>query len=391
MEENIAINKKEELSKLEKGDFDAIPNLLQVFIENNNEDLLIEIGINITKNAKPGMWLSQGQGIVMFVQAAFFSKKAIATLAPIFEQISLLEYTQHIFTTVTKAMISNPDQAVQILLFISSRAVQHTPTFYTYAIGTIVATTSVDAENPLFPATSQAFKYFVDFEPEATIGPLEKSMTDVIHFLASQNRENFTVFATPRYVNTMKFWSPFMFQYTNYANAFVDVALHVIHVDSSLKLNPFRLQILRILIENRQYLPCVAPLAKILGKSLQEKNTSEIDFDWDNLLVANKEIARTVKYQENLFHTSLELLDICLTELGNKVAFPEIVAPVNRVIKNMRENPVYQSKEREINKFAKKIERNSRWITEQREKEANQTEFNIRETSIIEGKAPIQN
>lgn len=385
------IDLRSELSRLESGDFEAVPQLIQHFIDSGSSDdpLLVEIGGLIAKNSKPGQWMIQGQSIAMFVQAAFFSTAAIATLAPIFEQKSMMEFTQHIFTTVVKAMVDNPETAVKILLFIASRAVQHTPEFYSYAVGVIVATTSMEAERSQFVEMAPAFAEFVDFEPDATIEPLEKAMCNTIQWLAKQNRENYEAFATYRYLNTMRFWSGIMFRFPNYKNALVNVAVNVINVDQSLKLNPFRLKVLEILIDNGEYLPCVAPLAKVLGKSFQEKNEGNEDFDWETMLVANKDSARTKKYQESLFSATLKLLDRCIVSLANKVCFPEIVAPVNRVLKNMLENQLYKPKENILVKFAKKIETNSKWVSKEREKEALVKGYDIRNKSTIEGRSPI--
>ena len=380
-----------ELSNLESGDFESMTPLIQqiIYSGSNEESLLIKIGDLIAKHSKPGQWIIQGQSIAMFVQAAFFNLKAIATLSPIFEQKSMMEFTQHIFTIVVKAMVDNPDTAVKILLFISSRAVQHTPSFYSYAVGVIVSTTSIQAESNLFIEMVPAFEKFIDFEPEATIEPLEQAMYDTIQWLAKQNRENYEMFANYKYLNTMRFWSKIIFRYDNYKNALINVAVNAIHVDQSLKLNPFRLKVIEILIDNGEYLPCVALLSKILGKSFQEKSDGEEDFDWDRLLIATKELARTQKYQENLFNTTLKLLDRCIVSMANKVCFPEIVAPVNRILNNMLENQLYKPKENILVKFAKKIERKSKLISNQREKEARVKGFDIRNKSTVEGRSPI--
>ena len=128
-----------------------------------------------------------------------------------------------------------------------------------------------------------------------------------------------------------------------------------------------------------------------MEKSFQEKNDGKKEFDWDLLMIADKEIARNKEYQEKLFETSFEMLVSCLTELSNDIAFPEIAAPVSRALLGMAQNAAFSEKAQRLSRLEAKIGQNAAWVTKQRRLAAEAEGFDItdRKNMKLEGKSPM--
>ena len=86
----------------------------------------------------------------------------------------------------------------------------------------------------------------------------------------------------------------------------------------------------------------------------------------------------------------MALLRQCLFGLKNRIAFPEISAPVVRTFEIMLTNEAFKHREEEINEFIQDIKTNSQWIEKRREQLAEKTQgFNITNVFTIEGSAPF--
>jgi hypothetical protein len=207
--------------------------------------------------------------------------------------------------------------------------------------------------------------------------------------LAQLLRSDGNVFVTFAFINLLRFWANFAFRTLNHTDAFIQICWHSLHVDHSLKMNPFRLQIISVLMEHDVYLPCVAPLVKILEKSLHEQKDSSAEFEWDTLLIAERDVARNQQYQARLFDTALDRLGNCLASLSRRVSFPEIVAPVTRVLAAMIDNPVFVEKVSQLKRLQVMIQKNANWVIKERERIANVEGFDITTVGDLEGVSPM--
>lgn len=348
----------------------------------NNQHLLF-LANSLVKYALPDEWGKYKSSLKIFAQASIEDNEAIRILSPLFERANMQEFTKFYFESVLAFLLKYPDRIISVLLFISSRAVQNSSSFYTYAVRTLFAHISLNLNLVYFSDLSKYFAEFIDFEPDATTVPLQELMAeqfkDLLTKLETVNIDQSSNYADIIFLNLMKFFQPFAFRFPQFKHAFLILANRALNEDQSLKLNPFRIKIMQILIESGYHLECLGQLTKILSKSLQEKRSEGESVDWDQIIVADKEIARNANYQDLLFSKSYQMLKQCLDKLKNRIAYPEIVAPVVRALKTMTTSPIFKSRTKELKDLLNLIVQNSKRIEIAREKVAAKTDINILE------------
>ena len=364
---------EEMIKKINEGDLSMIDGILDVHLNQENDNKYLKIIANaFCKFIKPVEWSEYQSSIDLFAEAVTEDNESLKILSELFLRSDLLEFTKFFFSSISKIIINQPERIVNILLFIASRAAQNSPQFYAYAVPALFSSIAVHLDRVNFQDFLPAFTTFIDFEPNATTQPLQELMIEKFTFLYNKfeqrNVNQLSFYATDTFLNLMKFFQPFAFRYEKFKQAYLILAVKSINEDPSLTINPFRIKILEILINAEHYLQCVAPLTKILTKALQEKRHKGNDFDWDKLLIADKEIARLAAYQDLLFDKSMSLLKLCLSKLSNHIAYPEIVAPVVRACKLVVDDTIFQPKQKELRAFIKEIEKQSKLINEKREK-----------------------
>lgn len=386
MNENI-LTIEQAVEKIEAGELtsEVIDIILDKHIEEPTDNkYLLLISNALVKFAKPVEWKSFESSLNLFAQATIENNQSIEILSPIFQRADMLEFTKSYFMSVSNFWLTkNPDRTVSILLYVSSRAAQNSPQFYTWAVRALFSIIATNLELVHFADLSSSFSQFIDFQPEATTEPLQQLMAERFKFmfqsLEDRNVDQTTNYANEKFLNLLKFFQPFAFKYDQYKSAFIILAFRSIYEEPSLKINPFRLKVIQILMDTGHYLECVAQLTKILSKSLQEKKSESVVFDWEKLIIADKEIARSSNYQDMLFDKSFDMLKTCLEQLKKRIAYPEIVAPVIRTIKTTIESPIFQSKQSVLKKFINEIERNVKLVEQKRQAIATAENFNITE------------
>ncbi|OHT15549.1 hypothetical protein TRFO_02894 [Tritrichomonas foetus] len=383
--ETQPITLEQAIKQLEEGDLNVIDVILAAHLEEKEDNKYLKLlATNLVNHIKPVEWNKYRSNLSLFAQASVEDYDTIKILGNLFERSDLLEFTKMFFEETCKIFTSYPERIINILLFISSRAVQNSNQFYSWAVPALFSAISTNLVIVNFVDLEPYFEKFIDFEPEATTAPLQSVLTTqfnhLLDNLEKRNINNSCNYANYSFLNLMKFLQPLAFRFENFKTAYLILATRSIREDQSLTINPFRVKILQILMDAEHYLECVAPLAKIFSKSLQEKKNNEGTFDWDQLIVADKSTARNEGYQELLFAKSFEMLKLCLQKLKNRITFPEIIAPVVRTIKNMIESPIYKQKEQVLRNYLKELDKNSKRVAAAREKTAsNDPNFNILE------------
>lgn len=382
MTEN-ALTIEQAIERIKAGELttEVLDTILDAHIQRSDSEYLYTIGNSLVKFAKPLQWKKYESSLQIFAQASTEDNKSIQILSSIFEREDMLEFTKSYFMSVSKLFINQPDRIINILLYISSRAAQNSPQFYRFAVKALYSSIVTHLELVNFGDLSSPFSTFIDFQPEATTEPLQEIMTETFRklhtSLEKKNVDQTSNYANVTFLNLLIFFQPFAFRYDQYKSAFLILAIKSLHEDQSLKINPFRIKIIQMLINTDHYLECVAPLTKILSKSLQEKKSQEGDFDWDQLITAEKEIARNSRYQDILFEKSFDMLNFCLENLKDRICYPEIIAPVVRTIKTIIDSPIFKEKQSILNQFIKDIKKNSKKVELAREKLASEPNFDI--------------
>lgn len=375
---------EEAVEKIKAGELTpiVIDTILEEHIKGSDTKYLTLISESFVNFARPLELSNYKSSLNLFAQASVEDNASIQILAPIFARPDMLEFTKYYFSSVSSLILQQSDRIIDILLYISSRAAQNSPQFYPWAVRSLFSSIATNLELVNFGDLSTPFAKFIDFQPEATTEPLQQIMIERFKFmlmnLEKKNIDQSSNYANFTFLNSLKFFQPFAFRYEQYKSAFLILAFKSLNEDQSLKLNPFRIKVIQMLIDAEFYLECVAPLAKILSKSLQEKKDEGTEFDWDQLIVADKEIARNSNYQETLFNKSFDMLNLCLENLKNRISYPEIVAPVVRTITNIVDTPNFKPKQSILNQFIKNVKKNSKRVENAREKLASET-FNITE------------
>lgn len=389
----MSANIEELKHTLATGDLSVVDDIVSACAEEADlESVLEEIGHQIVKSIEPGKWREIPGELALFILAAIRYKSVVQILGPVFARRELGDFAGEVIDTVIANFTINPEYLVDVLLFITSRVAQYNPERYGFVVRSLWSNFVARTEEFDISTMAPYFLKIIDFEPEVTETALSDSMKDSFLHLARLIRdENKELMESLQFVRTLKFWSFIVNRDAAWSEAFLQVCLHALNADRSLRVNPFRLKIIDSMITAGHYLQCVAPLAKILEKSLQEKGDSGQEFDWDTLLVANKEIARNKQYQTQLFETTFDMLVHCLTELANDIIFPEIAVPVMRVLSTIAEESLFQDYAGQIRSVITKLKKNMDWITAKRRAMASVDGFDITDPKnrTIQGKAPM--
>lgn len=380
------------VARLKDGDFSSISQILEIYEEGGaNDSILNDIASEIVSRIQPGKWQEHESDLGLFICAALPFKNVMKTLGPVFSRRDLKDFSEKVVCTISANFLSNPDVLADDLLFVASRVVQHQNDYYSHVVRLLYSSLIANVETRDFVFAARQFERVIDFEPEATEEGLLTSMRDAFLRLASQIREGIDHIANLEFVNCLRFWSRFAIRNPSWSDAFQQICLQAVNSDRSLRINPFRLKVIEVMKEAGYLLPCIAPLAKILEKSMQEKCDSEKEFDWDVLMVADKQIARSKEYQTRLFSSAFEMLEGCLCSLSNDIAFPEIAAPVSRALTAMAQNEAFAEKAQVLERLNKRINQNSLWIAKQRRIAAEAEGFNIADIKNMKlgGKPPM--
>ena len=391
-EETVRLPLEQLVANLKGGDFSTITPILEIYQEGGaGEDILAVIATEIAEKMQPGKWQENESEFGLFICAALPFKNVMKILGPVFARRELKDFSEKVVCTISANFLSNPDVLTDDLLFVASRIVQHQNDYYSHVVRLLYSSLITNVETRDFVLAARNFEKIVDFEPEATENGLLASMKDAFDLLAKDIREGIDHIATLRFVNLLRFWSRFATRNPLWSDAFQQICLQAVNSDRSLRINPFRLKVVEVMKEAGYILPCIAPLAKILEKSLQEKDDSKAEFDWDMLMVADKQIARSKEYQTRLFATSLEMLESCLCSLSNDIAFPEIAAPVSRALAAMEQNEAFAEKAQELARLNTRINQNILWVAKQRRVAAEVEGFNIADIKNmkLDGKPPM--
>jgi hypothetical protein len=312
-----------------------------------------------------------------------------STLAPLFLRPDMHEFS-HLAINLTSAnFLSNPERLSRVLLFIASRVAQHDRTAYSYLIRTLASSLTVHAHSPSLLRGIAPFATVVDFEPAASAAALADAMRSALLHLARLLRGGPAQYCSFEFVHLLRLWAPLAFRAPRTADALTQIARRALTADRSLRLNPFRLRVVSVLHEHGADLPCVAPLARIVEKALHERADGDAPFDWEAVLVAERDVARSAAYQERLFDAASEGLALCMRALARRVAFPEIAAPVVRCLRAVADNPVAGERAAVAQRLLARIERTAAWVERQREAAAAADGFDVTETVEIAGEPPF--
>jgi hypothetical protein len=376
------------LSQITSGDLTAVADVVAIFADSGDDlSILTSLATAVLEAISPSAWLDSPLGLDLFITACLPHQEVFATLAPLFSRADMHEFSQLAINLISANFLSNPVHLSSVLLFVASRAAQYNSAIYDYVIPTLYSSISVHASSPDFVRGIGPFARVVDFEPSATRAPLIATMRTAFCRLAAVLRSgqhcNFA------FVHLLRFWAEFAFRDPRTADAFAQIARHSLTVDSSLRLNPFRLRVISILHEHGADLPCVAPLARIAEKAIYERGDSSEPFEWGELIVADPKVARNREYQERLFDAALEGLRGCLGQLARNIAFPEIAAVVVRSLGSVAENTAIGERAQTVKRFLVKIDKAVAWAEREREAIALKEGFNITEAGELQGESPF--
>jgi hypothetical protein len=377
------------LSALESGNFSSIVPIVSLFADSDGDSsILTSLASSLISILRPGATLPLSSGVDLFITASLAYRAVFTILGPLFFRPEHRDFSNLATNLIAANFLSDPDHLSQILLFVASRAAQSDPQFYAYALAAVYSAVSSKSSSPAFPLAAPAFARLVDFEPDATSAPLSSVMRSAFLHLARMIRDgSFISFA---FVHTLRFWSTLACRAQPTADAFVQIARRSLTHDKSLKANPFRLRVIRVLMDCGVWLPCLAPLARICAKAMHDRANSQAEFDWDIILVADKDVARSKEYQQRLFAVGFGDLSECVARLARRVAFPEMVAPVVRALAQIPENEAFEEQAADVKKLLARIQKNAKWVEEQREALAVDEAFDVTTVCELRGAAPLQ-
>jgi len=381
-------NKDQELNKLRECDYNSISPLVQISMNGENE-LLNEMAKVISENLTPTNWIDFGDDFMIFFLASFEFNQVFNSFSSIFERIDMVDFSSFVFDVITKNIGSNVKRTKDLVLFIVSRAGLNNSEFFGWGIKSLYSKIVMHMNSPNFASISSIFYSLTDFNESLTAVAVQELMKESLLQLAKRIRDGESERVNILFLNSIKFWAHYAFQYQNFEIAFITLCIHSIRCDLSLKLNPYRLHILEVLIMNGQYIHCISPLIRILTKSFSSKTSEEIGFDFDTIIVADKSIARTKKYQTCLFEKSIHLIKACLNGLKNRIAFPEIVAPLLKALTVMLADSLFEDKKKDLNNLKLLIQNNTKWVQIEREKEVTKGSFRIAEVQSLNAQSSI--
>ena len=355
---------------------------------NTNDDLdLEELAKQYLSNLKGIQWKEQETELQLFFTLSYTRPEIFSILGPLYKKPEMLEFSNFVFEFVTSQVLEEPDIVSKDLLFIASRAVQASPKFYETAVRSLYSGILCHVNEPDFLLSQKTFSEFIDFEPDATYPSFQSVMKEGFGYLGKLLREGPSTYVSQNFLNLLSFWAPFAHRFPNYQIAYCQICMQAIRHDSSLRFNPFRLKILSILLSLDEFLLSISPLAHILEKSFTEKciplvqnqqeqndeeheNEELIENSEENnisqILVGTKEIARTEEYQLFLFNSSLNMLKTCLDGLQNRIAFPEISAPIIMCLQKLLTNQLYEKKFKDIQSFLTLLQKKSSKVQSRR-------------------------
>lgn len=376
------------IEALKGGDMEDLDGIVDDLLE-KDADSFVEVSKIIASVITAANWEKYRQNLKLYITAIFENNKAIQEFAKILTKSEMFDFAKFFFDTIANFIDSKPEQTYKIALFISSHVAQTNSSFYKYAIEALYSNVIAKSESPEFESVIEAFNNFTNFEEDGTSEIMQELMNNVFRSIAARLRESSDKFATLSFVNLLRFWASYAFKYENYTDAFVTILVHSLRCDSSLKLNPFRLHVIDILIKYGEYIAPISPLMKVLLKSISKKQNSEAEFDFDTLMISTKEIGRTEKYQESILAKAIKQLRQCLYGIRNSIAFPEIAAPVVRALTNMIEDENFAAKKEELESLLEEVKENTTFVEKYRMKAGLQADFKIDQNVTIEGEAPF--
>ena len=389
--------------------------------EGENELNLDELAKNYVSTLKSIQWEEKEEELKLFFELSYVKPEIFSVLGPLYEKLEMLEFSNFVFQFIASKVLDEPEIVYKDLLFIASRTVQSSPKFYENAVQFFYSAILCHVSDPNFLLAQKPFSDFIDFEPDATYASFQTVMKSSFSYLGKLLREGPNKYVSTEFLNLLFFWAPFASRFPNYQIAFCQICMQAIRLDSSLKYNPFRLKVLSILLTLQEFLPSISPLTHIIEKAFTEKcvplqaentNDSTIEEqtqeqtedqpeieknseeqnnnfskDFSQVLIGNKDIARTEEYQIYLFDTSLEMLGECINGLCNRIAFPEISAPIIMCFQKLLTNQLYKKKINEIQSFLDILLEKSSWVQSQRKllvKIASESEKDFDISSTIE-------
>jgi hypothetical protein len=382
---------KENFDALNAGNFGIMPEI--VINAKDSDDILLQAAKIVAEKIDYKNWKDNSEELMTLFLAGFENAQIFKTFEKTFEQPEMLDFSRSVVEAISSAEYFSqfPARVVDLVLYVSSRVAQKNPQEYEFILSILYSTLLAYVDKKEFPSMEVEFVRFCSFEPALTNFKLFTLMKDQMISMANQLRDGIEVIGKTEFYNKCHLWSNFAFQNESFAQAYTQFLVHVMSIDKSLKLNPLRLKLSGLLVDNNEFLAPIAPLSKILSKSLSSKREGTAEFDFDELIMSTKEIGRTEEYQNELFNRTYAMLRKCLFGLKNRIAFPEIAAPVVRTLEMMKSDEAYNSVLEKIDTLMNDIKTNSTWIEKQREQMAQKTYgFKVTEVLVIEGNAPFK-
>lgn len=374
---------------LKAGEFSAITVVVGASIEEKPE-LLEKAAEIISSSIDPTNWSKYEKEFEALVLAGFDNNKIFKQFDKIFARKDMAAFSQYIADLVARYLSVHSTRVIDLELYISSHAAQNSPAFYDYVIQALYAQLQIDMHTDKFSEIEAAFVRFVDFEPQVTLFKvnelMKQSFIEMTNVLRDESGEKM---GNSAFFNRIHLWSNFAFRSESFTQAYVTIIVHALRA-KSLKLNPLRIKLIQILVNHNEFLAPLTSCAKVLLKSRSHKTGEAVEFEFDNLYLSTKEIGRTQKYQDEVYNRSFDLLKKCLFGLRNRIAFPEIAAPIVRSLEMMIADDTYKQNVKQLTKFKDAIKENATWIECAREKAVQKDGFNIIENTEIEGTAPFK-
>lgn len=372
-----------------KGDFSVIPLIVGASIDGKPE-LLEKLAEIIASTVNPNNFSEYEKEIEGFILAGFDNNKIFKPFAEIFKRKDLSSFSQLFAEIIAGYILKHSQRVIDLELFICSHAAQNDPTFYDYVIHLLYAQLIRNIEQDNFHEIEEAFVRFIDFDPQITmfkvLSLMKASFIELTNVFSEDADEKI---GNRSFFNRIHLWSNFAFRAEGFTEAYITIIVHALRT-KSLKLNPLRLKLIKILVDHDEFLAPLSSIARVLSKSRSTKTAEDADFDFENLYISSKEIGRTEKYQNEIYNRSISLLKKCMFGLRKRVAFPEIAAPIVRSIEMMLTEEQYKPHAQQLNQLKDAIKENATWIEKTRMKVVQTTEFNIIENIELEGNAPFK-
>lgn len=316
---------------------------------------------------------------------SFEEESLIKCFSDLFLDKKMYDFSKSVLETLSGQFADDPLLSSKLILYVTSRVAQYRSNIYDFVLDLLYSIILSNSGSEIFHMYIDGYKHIVEFQTEVTYVKIQWQMQESFGKIAGQVRSGSEIYGTLQFLNIIRFWSNFAYKFENFGACLTSIIVNTMRADSSLKLNPLRIHLCSILIENKEFIPAISPLTKVMSKTFSSKQNQDLtELDFDLLVSSEKDIARQKLYQEIMFDKSYTFLCTCLENIKTHIAFPEITAPVVKYIDLIEKDESFHTKQRDLSSLKNKIIQNSKFIDDIREALNIESGLNLKDMTSVD-------